>query len=112
MLSKEEIEMAINNIWNSLDDELFNITYSQEEMQEDLRIVLDKYRELESNNYEQNNIINSYIEREQKLIEKLEADIETTKKQYTENTLLNIRIDGKLDILEEILKILKGENDE
>lgn len=31
--------------------------------------------QLESDNYEQNNIINSYIEREQKLIEKLEEDI-------------------------------------
>lgn len=48
----------------------------------------------------------------QKLIEKLEEDIEITKKQYSENTLLNIRVDGKLDTLEEMLKTLKGEEDE
>lgn len=32
----------------------------------------NKIQQLEADNYEQNNIINSYIEREQKLIEKLE----------------------------------------
>lgn len=60
--------------------------------------LLDRYRELESE--------------KEKLIKKLEEDIEITKKQYSENTLLNIRIDGKLDTLEEILQILKGVNDE
>ena len=47
MQSKEEIEKALNNLWNSLDDELFNLTYSQEEMQEDLRIVLNEYNYLD-----------------------------------------------------------------
>lgn len=94
MQSKEEIEKDIKILKNI--SECF--TYSMwSEDTETLRRVLQYIEQLESD--------------KQKLIEKLEEDIEITKKQYTENTLLNIRVDGKLDTLEEILKILKGEND-
>ena len=94
MQSKEEIEKDIKILKNI--SECF--TYSMwSEDTETLRRVLQYIEQLESD--------------KQKLIEKLEEDVEITKKQYTENTLLNIRVDGKLDTLEEILKILKGEND-
>lgn len=62
-----------------------------------IRKLFIDYKQLEINN--------------QKLIENLEEDIEITKKQYGENTLLNIRIDGKLDTLEEILEFAKGEKE-
>lgn len=71
--------------------------------QQEARIQLEreKYMQKRIEQLETNN---------KKLIEKLEEDIEITKKQYGENTLLNIRADGKLDTLEEILEIAKGEN--
>lgn len=48
--------------------------------------------------------------REQKLIEKLEEDIEIARKEY--QITLNDRQDGIRAEAQEILKILKGENDE
>ena len=44
----------------------------------------------------------------QNLIEKLEEEIKNTKRQYSENTLLNIRIDWKIDVLEDILEFIKS----
>ena len=62
---EEDIEKALNNLWNSLDDEFFNITYSQEQMQEDIRLILNRYNYLDSKN---ENLINKYKEQE-KMIE-------------------------------------------
>ncbi len=72
MPSKEGIEKAINNLWNSLDEELFNLTYSQEEMQEDLRIVLNEYNYLNVLNDRKDQKIRQLESDKQKLIEKLE----------------------------------------
>lgn len=62
MISKEE--RAINNLWNSLEDTSFNLTYSQEDMQRDLRTLLNEYNYL--------NVMNN---RKKKHIEKLENEI-------------------------------------
>lgn len=62
---EEDIENALNNLWNSLDDESFNLTYSQEQMQEDLRLILNRYNYLDS---KVENLINKYKE-QQKMIE-------------------------------------------
>lgn len=58
---EEDIEKALNNLWNSLDDEFFNLTYSQEQMQEDIRLILNRYNYLDSKN---ENLINKYKEQE------------------------------------------------
>ena len=62
---EEDIENALNNLWNSLDDESFNLTYSQEQMQEDLRLILNRYNYLDS---KAENLINKNKEQE-KMIE-------------------------------------------
>ncbi len=72
MPSKEGIENILNKCDNCNLSECINCEMSYTERQK-----VKKYIEqLESDNYEQNNIINSYIEREQKLIEKLEENAE------------------------------------
>lgn len=58
---EEDIENALNNLWNSLDDEFFNLTYSQEQMQEDIRLILNRYNYLDS---KLQNLINKYKEQE------------------------------------------------
>lgn len=73
----------------------------------------NKIQQLEADNYEQNNIINSYIEREQKLIEKLEDRIKELKNKSGGNTYhVQSVINAEIRENERILKILKGENDE
>ncbi len=69
-------------------------------------------KEMRSDKIEIGEYIKQLETKQQKLIEKLEEDIEITKKQYSDNSLLNIRVDGKLDTLEEILEIMKGESNE
>lgn len=93
----------------------------------------NKIQQLEADNYEQNNIINSYIEREQKLIEKLEEKNRNINKLLDEMMtdvgkgikIINVtgltrkekeEVVNKRNCLlvqeycyEEILKILKGE---
>ena len=61
---EEEIEKALNNLWNSLDDEIFNLTYSQEQMQEDIRLILNRYNYLDSKN---ENLINKYKEQKKEI---------------------------------------------
>lgn len=72
---EEDIEKALNNLWNSLDDEFFNLTYSQEQMQEDIRLILNRYNYLDSKN---ENLINKYKEQE-KIIELMAKDIAENK---------------------------------
>lgn len=61
---EEDIEKALNNLWNSLDDEFFNLTYSQEQMQEDVRLILNRYNYLDS---KCENLINKCKELRQEL---------------------------------------------
>ena len=68
---EEDIENALNNLWNSLDDEFFNLTYSQEQMQEDIRLILNRYNYLDS---KLQNLINKNKEQE-KIIELMAKDI-------------------------------------
>lgn len=37
----EKEKKAINNLWNSATDVMFNVLYSQEEMQEDIKVALN-----------------------------------------------------------------------
>ncbi len=50
MISKEEIEKALNNLWCSVTDVMFNVLYSQKEMQADLKIVLNEFKQLYNRN--------------------------------------------------------------
>lgn len=63
---EEDVEKALNNLWNSLDDEFFNLTYSQEQMKEDIRLILNRYNYLDS---KAENLINKNKELEEKLEE-------------------------------------------
>lgn len=100
MLSKEDkISKLKIKIFNQCDNETIKLFAD----------MLKHTEQLESDNYEQNNIINSYIEREQKLINVLLE----LKKEFTEELKYNFtkkeaRVQLNLvDILLE--KIVKGE---
>ena len=73
-MSKEKIEKAKERIQKSLNDILFKTLYSQEENDEDEKILLQYIKELEADNYECNNIVNDYIEERHKLIDIMKAD--------------------------------------
>ena len=72
-MNKEEIEKALNNLWCSVTDVMFNVLYSQEEMREDLKIVLNEFKKLYNRNIkleqENNNLknaLNNELDRDQK----------------------------------------------
>lgn len=91
MLSKEEIEKAKE------DFKFFNEgDYITKEMSDSKNVLLEYIDQLESY--------------KQKLIEKLEKDIELARKEYQIN--LSDRQDGIREEGQEILSILKGENHE
>lgn len=108
MLSKEEIEKAKNNLWNFLEDVWFGSLYSQEEMQQDLRVLLNEYNYLETMNERKQNRIAELETREQKLIDKLE-EIAKNKKSRTDCRYCNNTCDSYAvcKLCEEILSIIK-----
>ncbi len=64
-MNKEEIEKALNNLWCSVTDVMFNVLYSQEEMQADLKIVLNEFKQLYNRNIkleQENNKLNKIID--------------------------------------------------
>lgn len=75
----------------------------QKDKEKHLESIIEK---LQSENYEQNNIINTYIEERQAVIDKLKEDIELARKEY--RITLNDRQDGIRQEAEEILTILEG----
>lgn len=79
MLSKEEIECCKSEAKDYI--EFMETAGDNAGWVRGLLWYIDQ---LESDNYEQNNIINSYIESEQKLIEKLEERIKAVDKCYNE----------------------------
>lgn len=73
---------------------------------------MKKARDLESENYEQNNIINSYIEEREKLIDKLEQDIEELEilnDNYIDANVLEGTYEtlGRISEAKKILSIIK-----
>ena len=66
MLSKEEIEKAKERIQNSLNDVWFGVLYSQEERDEDEKILLQYIQELETSNEE--------LDKENNRLEKIEFE--------------------------------------
>lgn len=95
MLSKEEIEKAKQSFKEETDNEIK--VYS----------LVNDYTQSKTDNHK---IILEYIEeletKEQKLIEKLEEAIDFAK------TGTDLISKAKVECLENVLKILKGENDE
>lgn len=79
MLGKEEIEKSKEdfNFFNEGD-------YITKEMVRSKEKIFEYIKELESDNYEQNNIINDYIDERRELIEKLEERIKAVDKCYNE----------------------------
>lgn len=144
MLSKEEIEKDIfyKNLYMQqpftlLTDENLRalelhcektMHYGSRRAKEEHSIVLElirKYKELESDNYEQNNIINDYIDERRELIEKLEGANKLDKQivQNYENMYRNATeefykrsykrtidmANARREVRKGILSILKGE---
>lgn len=121
MLSKEEIAKAKERISKSLNDVLFSTLYSQEENEEDERILLAYIEQLETENHSLKIISKAEIEqreqlesKEQKLIDKLEEDIRKSNEIINDQEYKYIDevIDeewAKRKYAEEILKFLKGE---
>lgn len=107
MLSKEEIEN------NKVPKQIAKVLEIKKEDTDSLITFKEStYEKTAKENIELKKKVEQLETDKQKLIEELEEDIKITKEQYSENTLLNIRVDGKIDTLEEILKILKRENNE
>lgn len=52
-MQNKEAEKALNNLWSSTTDVMFNVLYSQEQIQEDLKVVLNEFKNLYRTN-EQN----------------------------------------------------------
>lgn len=104
MLSKEEIKIGLTEELKEtiIANECGLSTNDFSKTIEILKSALEYIKDLEANNYEQNNIINSYIEREQKIIEKLEETIDFAKTSKDSTTK------AKIEALENVLKILKG----
>ena len=73
MNNKNDIEKAINNLWSSVTDVMFNVLYSQEQMKEDLKILLKDYR-------------NILADREQLKKENIKMEIELAEQVYFGNT--------------------------
>ena len=77
--------------------------------------LMDYIKQLEANNYEQNNIINNYTEERKKLINELEKSIKQY--NYMKQTVSADGYEegyykGHISEAQEILQILKGENDD
>ena len=138
MLSKEEIEKALNNLWCSITDVMFNILYSQEEMREEIEKSKDRMKILLKDecdctectkNKRAYKTILQYIQEleteKQKLIETLEKANEedtekvkyyekmrrnTTSEFYKKSYQTNIhKLNAKRETRRSILKIMKGE---
>lgn len=79
MLSKEEIEKAKEdfNFFNEGD-------YITKEMFNSKEKIFEYIKKIEADNYEQNNIINDYIDERRELIEKLEERIKSVEQCYDE----------------------------
>lgn len=75
-------------------------------------LLKNQIEQLESDNYESNKIIDTYIEDRQKLIEKLEEDIEKFKKEIKIRPTENNSTIGACGYGQEILAIVKGEKNE
>ena len=102
MLSKEEIKSHIDLV-----------KLPQYEADSTERALVEYIEQLESDNYELNNIINDYIEERRELIEKLENDIEELEILHDNYIDANIvegiyETIGRISKAQEILSILKG----
>jgi len=107
MLSKEEIEETLDEVQKIL--AIANLNREDDTL---IKLAINLQH---TENYicEQNNIINSYIEREQKLIEKLEKDIKENQINHKTNVDgLKDYWKGCIDIETNILEIVKGEKNE
>lgn len=111
MINKEEIE-AMKEILSAIkprelmdysefgEEEIGEVTYADYEA---IQKAIEYISELESDNYEQNNIINNYIEERKEVIEKLKLFLSEIKQDG---------IYGYDGDIQEILSILKGETED
>ena len=119
MLSKEEIEDSIENKFNDSEEENFVITVEEAKH---IALYEKEIHYCDALTQATYNILLQYIEQlesdEQKLIEKLEEDIEKCKKEnapyeeYNKESRMYWLNIGKIQLAEKILKIVKGENNE
>lgn len=103
MLSKGEIECCKKEAKDYID------FVSDKDNAGWLKGLLWYIEQLESDNYELNNRINDYIEERRELIEKLEEEKYTIESTYSQINGNYFMAQDKLDLINEILSILKGE---
>lgn len=58
----EKEKKAINNLWNSATDVMFNVLYSQEEMQEDIKVALNLIQRQQAENEKKDKIIDEMLQ--------------------------------------------------
>jgi len=99
-MQNKEVEKALNNLWSSTTDVMFNALYSQEQMQEDLKVVLNEFKNLWRTN-EQNKQYIDQLENKVKELEKENNKLTYARNWYFENTV------NKLVTPEMLHKILR-----
>lgn len=107
-MQNKEIEKALNNLYCSITDVMFNALYSQEQMHEDIRVVLNSYKKLHNDNKQNKEYIQQLETKEQKVMKFLVE----CKKEYTEELKYNFtKRDARLQLLlvDKILEIMIGE---
>jgi len=114
MMSKEEIEKAFEGMEYFVDDD-FGGHYENVVGNQDANSML-KYLKIRDNILNMQNKIEQLESDKQKLIEKLEGDIEDL--EFVHDNYIDANIVegtyetlGRISYAKEILKILKGEND-
>lgn len=107
MLSKEEIE-EMKDYFNECI--IKDTVYEEDLTISFIKIAKEYIDQLESDNYEQNNMINGYIDERQKLIENIEGRIKEYKEKSGGNTYhIQSIINAEIRELDWVLSILKGE---
>lgn len=96
----EEEKKAINNLWSSATDVMFNVLYSQEEMQEDIKVALNLIQRQQAEN-----------EKKDKIIDEIQKEVRDhigfknrLKKDNIEPDMFN---QGRFYVADEINNILK-----
>ena len=118
---KEDVMIIINILLEKQlnKEELTACEIAFKNQQSRIQIEKEKYiqrkiEQLEADLYEENNIINDYIEDRQKLINYLEKEIEVNRKEMNNtNIKLNqIHFMKRIEYAKEILEMAKGEKNE
>lgn len=82
----EEEKKAINNLWSSATDVMFNVLYSQEEMQEDIKVALNLIQKQQKENIK--------LKQEKEKKDKKIAEMANNILKFRADTILPTNIEG------------------